>query len=93
MDWYEEGLFDVVADIFMLKESKVFTRSDLISSSFISIVTSGSTFSASILMPTLLLKIFLSMCSSKGVVIKDILFSCLIIFDENLIFHSLRTLV
>ena len=46
----EEILFGVIDDIFMSRESMVFTWSVLISSSFVSIFASSSNFYASILL-------------------------------------------
>ena len=83
----------MIADIFMLKESEVFTCSDLISSIFSPVVTSSSDFPDSIFLPTLLLTVILSENYSNRLLIEYIYFSCSMNFDENLLFSSLSTLV
>ena len=50
-------------------------------------------FSSSIFLPTLFLALIFSRRSSKDVVSEEILFSCSMSFDENLLFSSLGTLV
>ena len=61
----EEGLFDVISDSFILKESIVFEWSDVILSSLISIVDLCFDVAASIIMPTLLLALMFSRRSQK----------------------------
>ena len=65
---YEEGLFDVIADIFASMEPIVFMWSDLNSSIFISIVASIYDSAAWIFLPTLFLTIAFSTISPKYVV-------------------------
>ena len=78
-------MFNVLANIFMSRESVVFTPSYLVSSSSVSIVASRSYLAASILLPTLFLEFIFSRRYSKGVVSENILFSCSIIIYENLV--------
>ena len=54
---YKEGLFVTIDGIFMSRESIFFIRSNLIPSSFISIVVSSFNLDASIFSPPLFLKI------------------------------------
>ena len=80
---YEEGLFDVIAHIFLPRELIVFIWSALNSSNFISIVASISGLDALILILTLFLTQILSNSSSKDMVSEEILLSCSMLLMKN----------
>ena len=79
--YYGEVSFDVMADIFMSRDSMVFMLSAVTSSIFFSIVVQSSDLAGSILPHTLILTLVFSIRSSNDVVIVEVCFSCSNRFD------------